>query len=160
MRTTRGIATLVVMGALLALGGSALGGGEAAADPIYKIDYADYDVRLTDQKNVVTDATDFGFLTGANILYAKRGSSKVDIPFRRIRKLEISAYLPSKGYSPAKVTTKRGKTYDIQIERFEGRRYVGGNTDFGNLRVRMLDLKVIEFKRLSHTGDDFGGSRP
>ena len=156
MRKTWGIVTLVMVGALLALGGSGLEGSVATADPIYKIDYADYDVRLTDQKDVVTDATDFGFLTGANILYAKRGSAKVDIPFRRIKKLEIQAYLTSKGYSPAKVTTKRGKTYDIQIERFEGRRYVGGNTDFGNLRVRLLDLKIVEFKRLSHTGDDIG----
>lgn len=159
MGKTRLMMTLVFVGALLATVGSAVHPEAASADPIYKVDYADHDVTLTDQKNVTTAATDFGFLTGANILYAKRGSAKVDIPFRRIRTLEIQAYLPSKGYSPAKVTTKKGKTYDIQIERFEGRRYVAGNTDFGNLRVRVLDLRKIEFKGLSHTGDRVGASQ-
>lgn len=152
MGTKRAIASVMILGALMAIGGSAIQGSAAHADPIYKVDYAEWDVTLTDQKNVVTDATDFGFFTGANILYAKRGAARVDIPFRRMSKLEIQPYLTAKGYSPAKVTTKRGKTYDIQIERYEGRRYVGGNTDFGNLRVRLLDLKLIKFKRLSHTG--------
>ena len=145
MRILQGVCVLVLIGGLLTVAG---------ADPIYKIDYADYDVKVTDQKDVVTNSTDFGFWTGPNILYAKRGTSKVDIPFRRIRTLEIGKYDAVKGHSPATVTTKKGKSYKIQIERFEGRRYIGGNTDFGTFRIKLMDIKKLELLKLSHTEPD------
>lgn len=128
----------------------------AGADPIYEVDYADYDVTVKDHKGVVTDATDFGFWTGANILYAKRGTSKVTIPFRRIRSLEVGKYEPVNGHSPATVTTRKGKAYKIQIERFEGRRYLGGSTDFGTFRIRLADIARLDLKKLSHTESDSG----
>ncbi len=122
-----------------------------ASAEIYEIDYADYDVSLTDSKGVKTDLTDFGFWTGPNILVAKRGDAKVEIPFRLIKSLTIGKYLPVKGHSPATVTTKKGKTYTLQLERFEGQRYLGGKTDFGTMRLRLMQISSLTLTRLSHT---------
>jgi hypothetical protein len=128
----------------------------ASAGAIHEIDYAGWDVVLVDTKDVKTELSEFGFWTGPNILVAKRGDAKVEIPFRKIRSLEVSKYIPVRGYSPATVTTKRGKTYKLQIERFEGRRFVGGKSDFGSLRLQLMQIKKLQFKRLSHTEDDIG----
>lgn len=129
----------------------------AAAGTIYEIDYASYDVVLTDTKGVKTDLTEFGFWTGPNILVALRGDAKVEIPFRRIRTLEIGKYEPVKGYSAATVTTKSGRSYKLQIERFEGQRYLGGKTEFGSLRIRLMRISRLELRRLSHTEPDVRG---
>jgi len=126
----------------------------AASAQTYEIDYASYDVTLTDTQGVKTELTDFGFWTGPNILVALRGDSKVQIPFRRIRSLEIKSYIPVKGYSPATVTTKQGKTYQLQIERFEGQRYLGGKSEFGSLRIQLMRISKLDLKRLSHTTPD------
>ena len=126
----------------------------SASGQTYEIDYASYDVTLTDSQGVKTELTDFGFWTGPNILVAHRGDSKVEIPFRRIRTLEIQKYLPVKGYSPATVTTKEGKTYKLEIERFEGQRYLGGKSEFGSLRIQLMRISKLELKRLSHTTPD------
>lgn len=125
----------------------------ASAGPIYEIDYAGWDVSLTDTKGVKTEVSEFAFWTGPNILIAKRGDSKIEIPFRKIKTLEIQKYIPVKGYSPATVTTKKGKTYKLQIERFEGQRYMGGKTEFGSLRIRLMQIAKLDLKRLSHTED-------
>ena len=129
-------------------------GTSASAGTIYEIDYATYDVQLTDTKKVKTDLTEFGFWTGPNILVAKRGDAKVEIPFRRIKSLTIGKYIPVRGHSPASVTTKSGKTYKLEIERFEGRRYLSGKTEFGSMRLQLMQISSISLKRLSHTGVD------
>lgn len=126
----------------------------ASAGTLYEIDYASYDVTLTDSKGVKTDLTEFGFWTGPNILIAQRGDAKVEIPFRLIKSLEIQKYIPVKGYSPATVTTKKGKIYKLQIERFEGQRNLGGKTDFGSMRIRLISISKLSLKRLSHTTPD------
>ena len=126
----------------------------ASAGTIYEIDYAGWDVVLTDSKGVKTELDSFKFWTGPNILVAKRGDAKVRIPFRKIRTLEISKYIPVKGYSPATVTTKKGKTYKLQLERFEGQRYMGGETEFGSLRLRLMQISKLQLLRLSHTEED------
>jgi hypothetical protein len=126
----------------------------SASGQTYEIDYASYDVTLTDSQGVKTELTEFGFWTGPNILVAYRGDSKVEIPFRRIRTLEIQKYLPVKGHSPATVTTKQGKTYKVEIERFDGQRYLGGKSEFGSLRIQLKSIARLELKRLSHTTPD------
>ena len=125
----------------------------AVGAPIYEIDYATYDVKVTDSKNVTTEATDFGFYTGPNILTARRGDGQIEIPFRKIRLIEIGTYIPSKGYSPATVTSRRGKTYQVQIERVHAQRYLGGNTDVGTFRIRLGQISRLELIRLSNTED-------
>ena len=129
----------------------------ASAVEIHEIDYAGYDVTLTDSKDVKTEVSDFGFWTGPNILVAKRGDAKVEIPFRKIRSLTIGKYIPVKGHSPATVVTRAGKSYKLQIERFEGRRYMGGKTDFGSLRIQLMQIKQLNIKRLSHTDPNVRG---
>lgn len=134
-----------------------LAAGPASAVEIHEIDYAGYDVTLTDSQDVTTEVSDFAFWTGPNILVAKRGAAKVRIPFRKIRSLTIGKYIPVKGFSPATVTTTRGKTFKVQIERFEGRRYMGGKTDFGSLRIQLMQISKLVIKRLSHTDPDVRG---
>jgi len=138
---------LPLMLGLVALAPAAIGA------PIYEIDYATYDVKVTDSKNVTTEATDFGFYTGPNILMARRGDGQIEIPFRKIRLIEIGKYIPSKGYYPSTVTSRRGKVFQVQIERVQGQRYVGGNTDVGTIRIRLGQISRLELKRLSNTED-------
>lgn len=125
----------------------------AVGAPIYEIDYATYDVRVTDSKKVATDATEFGFYTGPNILMARRGDGQIEIPFRKIRLIEIGKYIPSKGYYPATVTSRRGKVLQVEIERIQGQRYLGGHTDVGTLRIRLGQISRLELRRLSNTED-------
>ena len=125
----------------------------AVGAPIYEIDYATYDVKVTDSKGVVTEATDFGFYTGPNILTARRGDGYVEIPFRKIRLIEVGKYIPSKGYYPSTVTSRRGKVFQVQIERVHGQRYLGGNTEVGTIRVRLGQISRLDLQRLSNTED-------
>lgn len=125
----------------------------ADAGAIYEIDYATYDVKVTDSKGVVTEAGEFGFYTGPNILMAKRGDAWVDIPFRKIRAIEIGKYIPSKGHYPATVTSRRGRVLQVQIQRVEGQRYMGGDTDVGSYRIRLGQIQRLELIRLSRTED-------
>ena len=146
MRALIGLGSLAVMACLLI--------GSADAGPIYEVDYADWDVVVTDNKGVKTEAEDFGFWTGPNILVARRGSAKVEIPFRNVRLIEIGKYIPTKGHSPGSITTRKGRKYDIQVERYEGRRYLGGDTDFGTYRIQLHNIARLDLLRLSHTDDD------
>jgi hypothetical protein len=125
----------------------------ASGAPIYEIDYAKYDVKITDTKSIVTEATDFGFYTGPNILIAKRGDAIVEIPFRKIRVIEVGTYIPSKGYYPCTVTPRRGKAIQVHVERIEGQRYLGGNTNVGTIRIRLGQLQRLDLLRLSHTDE-------
>jgi hypothetical protein len=145
-----------LLGAALLVVGMATLAGSASAE-IHEVDYATWDVTLTDSKGVVTEMGDFGFWTGPNILVALRGDAKVRIPFRRIRTLEIGAYQPVQGYSPATVTTNSGQTYKLELERFEGQRFLGGKTEFGSMRIRLMQIRKLHLKRLSHTDPDFRG---
>jgi hypothetical protein len=131
--------------------------GSVLAETIHEIDYATYDATLTDSKGVKTDVTDLGFWTGPNILVAYRGDARVRIPFRRLRSLEIGKYDPVKGFSPATVTTRSGKSYKLQIERFDAQRYLSAKSEFGSLRIRLMRVTRLELKRLSHTEPDFNG---
>ena len=142
--TTRFLAGGVVSAMLCLVGGS------ASAEPLYEIDYATYDVRITDSKAVVTDAKDFGFFSGPNILEAMRGDAVVEIPFRRISTIEIGSYAPEKGTSPCTVTTNAGKRFDLTLDRTQGQRFLGGNAEFGNYRIRLMQIAKLELKGLSH----------
>lgn len=153
----RALWTTGLIVAICLLATSSLPANVASAVEIHEIDYAGYDVSLTDSKGVATDVSDFGFWTGPNILVAKRGDAKVEIPFRKIRSLTIGKYIPVKGHSPATVVTRAGKSYKLQIERFEGRRYMGGKTDFGSLRIQLMQISKLSIKRLSHTDPDVRG---
>ena len=142
--TVLGTTALRSMTRFLTLGGLAamllLGRSVASAEPLYEIDYATYDVRVTDSKGVVTDAKDFGFLSGPNILDALRGDAIVEIPFRRISTIEVSAYVPEKGISPCVVTTHQGKRYDLTLDRNQGQRFLGGDrpVEIGRIHDRVV----------------------
>ena len=137
----------LLLAAVLLLSPAAEGG------PIYEIDYAKWDVRVTDKKGVLTEAEDFGFYTGPNILNARRGDGHVEIPFRKIRSVELGKYIPSRGYYPCTVTSRRGKSFQVQVERVEGQRYLGGDSEVGSFRVRLGQIQRLDLLRLSHSDD-------
>jgi hypothetical protein len=125
----------------------------AGSSSAYEIDYATYDARVTDLKGVVTEVTDFGFWAGANVLTARRGDGTVDIPFRKIQSIEIGAYLPEKGLYPLTVTAKSGKAIECQLERIEGQRLLGGESEIGAYRIRLGNVRRLELLRLSHVAE-------
>ncbi len=142
------VRALAVAAALAAV---ALVGASASAS-IEDIDYATYDVRITDSKGVVTDATDFGYYTGPNILYAHRGDGDVDVPFRLIRTLEVGAFVHDTRRAPCTLTLKTGKVIPLEIDNIEEQRLLGGSTEFGDFRIRMEKVRRLEILRLSHSG--------
>jgi hypothetical protein len=129
----------------------------AVADRIYDVDYAGWGVEMSDSQGVATSLSDFGFWTGPNVLVARRGDAKVRIPFRRIRTLEIGKYVPVRGHSPATVVTQTGRSYKLQIEKFEGQRYLSGKSEFGSLRIQLQNIAKLRLIRLSHTDPDVNG---
>jgi len=141
----RGILLCVVLvGALASPGPVALG------EPLTDADYWTYDVRVTDTKGVTTEAWDFGFYTGANVLPARRGDAYVDVPFRRIRALEIADYVPGRGCYPARITTRvKGEVLDVEIERAEAQRFLGGSTELGTYRIRLGLVRRLEILRFT-----------
>ena len=147
--------SMMIFGAALVV--LAMAVGPASAESVYKIDYADYDATITDSKGVTTRVTDFGFNTGPNIISAKRGDAHVDIPFRRVRLIEIGKFIAVGSYNPAEVTTNKGKKHKVEIPRFEGSRFLYGKTDLGTIRIRLDRLRRIEIHRLSHTEGRGGG---
>jgi hypothetical protein len=138
---------------VLVLAGIALAAPNAGAG-IEEIDYATWDARVTDGKGVATDLFDFGYATGVNILMAYRGDAEVEIPWRRIRRIEIGAYVDVERRAPCTVTLRNGKTVTLEIDNIEETRLLKGKADFGDYRIRMAHVRTIELVRLSHSGDD------
>ncbi len=139
------------LGLAAGLAAVALTGGRASAS-IEEIDYATYDVRITDSKGVVTEATDFGYYTGPNILYAHRGDGDVDVPYRLIRSMEIGAFVPDTRRAPCTLTLKTGKVIALELDNIEAQRLLGGRTEFGDYRIRMEKVRRLEILHMTHSG--------
>ncbi len=139
LRSLAGAALLVVAGAL----------APAASASIEDADYAALDVRIVDTKGGATDAPEFGYYTGPNILLAHRGDGDADVPLRLVRVLEIGNFVPETRRAPCTVTLRTGKTIALEIDHVEGQRLLGGATEFGEFRIRMEKIRRIEFVRFS-----------
>lgn len=137
---------LLLSFALLAAGwaGSARAGFE-------EIDYAPFDARVTDTKGVVTELSDFGQATGPNVLMGYRGDAEIEIPYRLIRTLEISEYVPENRRAPVKVTLRTGKSVACEIDNVEEMRLMKGNAEFGEFRIRFGKIRRLELFAISHT---------
>jgi hypothetical protein len=118
---------------------------------IEEIDYATYDARVTDSKGISTDLVDFGYATSVNILMAYRGDAEVEIPWRRIRRISIGAYVDVERRAPCTVTLKNGKSFDLTIDNVEETRLLKGKAEFGEYRIRMAQVRTIDLVRLSHS---------
>jgi hypothetical protein len=125
----------------------------AAPSAAYEIDYAQYDVVVTDTQGVVTEGTDFGFWTGPNVITTHRGDSIVEVPFRKIRRLEMGAYTAEKGVWSCTITAKTGAVITCQVERMEGSRILAGESAIGSFRLRLDQIRRLDLVRLSRTGD-------
>ena len=85
---------------------------------------------------MTTDLREFGYATGVNVLMAYRGDADVEIPYRLIRRIEISAYIPQNRRAPASVTLRSGKTIAIELDNIEEGRLLRGSAEFGEFRIR------------------------
>jgi hypothetical protein len=138
---------LAVGVALLATSGSTLA---------YEIDYATFDAVVTDVQGVVTEVTDLGFWAGANVVTARRGEATIEIPLRKVQAIDMGAYVAERGHYVCTVTTrsapgKPAKTVACQVERMEGQRILGGESDLGAFRIRLQQIRRLELRGLSHT---------
>jgi len=130
--------------------------GFVAARPvgagIEEIDYATYDAKVTDKKGVVTEVSDFGYATGANILLAYRGEAEVEIPYRLVRSIEIGEYVAEQRRAPVTVVLRSGRSVALEIDAIEEGRLLRGKAEFGDFRIRTGKIRRLELLSLSHTG--------
>ena len=137
MRRTLGwMAVLVVC--TLGFARAAGAGGESTDDT------ALFDARVTDTKGITTDLRDFGYATGVNVLMAYRGDADIEIPYRLIRRLDISDFVPQNRRAPATVTLRSGKAIAVELDAIEEGRLMQGNAEFGEYRIRMGKIRRLE----------------
>lgn len=126
-------------------------GARAVGAGIEEIDYATYDARVTDKKGVVTEVTDLGYATGANILLAYRGEAEVEIPYRLVRSIEIGEYVAEQRRAPVTVVLRTGRSVSLEIDAVEEGRLLRGKAEFGDYRIRTGKIRRLELLALSHT---------
>lgn len=126
-------------------------GARAVGAGIEEIDYATYDAKVTDKKGVVTDVSDFGYATGANILLAYRGEAEVEIPYRLVRSIEIGDYVAEQRRAPVTVVLRSGRSVALEIDAIEEGRLLRGKAEFGDFRIRTGKIRRLELLSLSHT---------
>jgi hypothetical protein len=44
---------------------------------------------------------------------------------------------------------RTGKEFDVRVERIDAQRYLGGTTDIGRYKIRLAQVRRIEFSGLS-----------
>ncbi len=115
-------------------------------------------VRVEDSKGVVTYATDFSKAFGGGSLSAYRGDSKVEVPFERIAVLRTGRIVDSRMDVGLVLTTGRG--LQVQLDRPEFESVYGGLTEFGNFRIRLAEVKSIEFSRRQKYDQSLGQRCP
>lgn len=130
----------LVLSLLCTLGFARIAGAEVEATD----DLTLYDARVTDTQGITTDLRDFGYATGVNVLMAYRGDADVEIPYRLIRRIDISAYVPQNRRAPATVTLRTGKTIAIELDNVEEGRLMKGAAEFGEFRIRLGKVRRLE----------------
>ena len=141
MKRTVGIAVLL---ALL------LGPGAAGQDEEDLLET----VKVEDSQGVVTYATDFSKAFSGGYLSGFRGDSRVEIPFERVSVLRTGRIADSRMDVDLVLTT--GRKLVIQLDRPEFESVYGGLTEFGNFRIRLQEVKSIEFHRLENFDESLG----
>ena len=126
-------------------------GARAVGAGIEEIDYATYDAKITDKKGVVTEVSDLGYATGANILLAYRGDAEVEIPYRLVRTIEIGDFVPEQRRAPVTVVLRTGRSVSLEIDAIEEGRLLKGKAEFGDYRIRTGKIRRLELLGLSHT---------
>jgi len=115
-------------------------------------------VKVEDSKGVVTYATDFSKAFGAGFLSAYRGDSRVEIPFERVATLRTGRIVDSRMDVALVLTSGRG--LEVQLDRPEFESVYGGLTEFGNFRIRLAEVKSIEFSRKEKHDESLGQRCP
>jgi len=132
------LAPIVVLSAFLLLMGM---GGIGGPTEVGKVPVPDknFNVRVTDQKGVVTSLSQFS-QEGKVFLVGKRGDATVAIPFEKITQIQFEA-LEGKDIE-AKVSLRGLETGDVKLEK-QAKFY--GKADFGTFEILAKDIKSISF---------------
>lgn len=102
-------------------------------------------VRFTDRQGVTIEAAGFGKLFAMAALDAFYGDSQVQIPFERIASMTNGEIRDSRMTSTIRFTS--GKTMTVQLDATEYGTVYGGEADFGYFRIRLQDVRQLEFLR-------------
>jgi hypothetical protein len=111
-------------------------------------------VKVEDSKGVVTFATGFGKAFGNDYLSAYRGDSNVEIPFDRISTMRTGRVIDSR--MDVAVVLTGGRGLEVQLDRPEFESVYGGLTEFGNFRIRLAEVRSLEFRRLEKYDEKHG----
>jgi len=103
-------------------------------------------VTVKDLKGVVTVATGFGKLFGADSLNAIRGESTVQIPFERMTSLQTDKIVDHR--MPVHIVLTNGKRLDVVVDGAEYQLKYAGRADFGFFRLRFQDIREITWTRV------------
>jgi len=111
-------------------------------------------VTVTDVKGVVTVATGFGKLFGADSLNATRGESVVQVPFERIESLTTDKIVDHR--MPVRLVLTNGKRLEVIVAASEYDLKYAGRADFGYFRLRFQDIREITWTRVQRRNAALG----
>ncbi len=132
---------------LLALMVGSMASGQSVEPPVET-------VMVEDTQGVVTYATEFSKAFGGDYLSAYRGDSRVEIPFERIATIRTGRVVDSRMVVALVLTSGRG--LEVQVDRPEFEAVYGGLTEYGNFRIRLEKIRLLDFRRLEKYDEELG----
>lgn len=104
---------------------------------------------ITDTGGVVSEA-ELVSCDGKTRLTGYRGKTKVDVPFSKIQSAVVKDL--DNRYKQVELTFWDGTQYEYQVKSYS---YCQGRTSFGDVTVKIRDIKNVEFEKgeYSETGE-------
>lgn len=100
------------------------------------------DARLTDRDGVTTELVSLRRGTGENVLAGLRGSMRVEVPLRIIKKAELRRTARSP-LLQCRLELKEREPLTLRLKRYEGEVAYRGRAEFGHLRIRLSDIREL-----------------
>lgn len=104
------------------------------------------DVRLTDRDGVQTELVGFRRTTGENILSGLRGSSRVEVPLRVVKKIDLERTTRSP-LLHCRLELKGRKPVDLRLKSYHEQVVYRGRAEFGDLRIQLGEVREIIIRR-------------
>jgi hypothetical protein len=100
------------------------------------------DARLIDRDGVATELVAFRRGTGENVLAGLSGSMRVEVPLRIITKAQLRRTARSP-LLECSLELKERKPLTLRLKRYEGDVAYRGRAEFGQLRIRLGDIREL-----------------
>ncbi len=116
--------------------------------PDFGPDSAGVDGRLRDAEGTILEVAGLRRAGGTNVLRGLRGDFVLEVPLRRIRRLELA---PRRAEGATRVggtvTLVGGETIAFDLPAYEERTVFRAEAEFGSLRIALADLRLLEVHR-------------